>query len=95
MKLVTDFKAAAEAMLSAYGNCGSPRQQKAADDLRKCIENAKQYQATPELIAAATRIHACDEVEIDDGAITSPDEEGGTGTWVSAWVWVPADAEGD
>jgi hypothetical protein len=43
--------------------------------------------ATPEQIAAARRLHECDEVEIDNVAATSPTDEGGT--WIQAWVWLP------
>jgi hypothetical protein len=34
--------------------------------------------------------HATDEIEIDDDAGTSSTDEG---TWVQAWVWVPAPEE--
>jgi len=44
--------------------------------------------ATPEELDRARAIHGSDEVEIDEGALTSRCEEE-NGLWVSAWVWVP------
>ena len=40
MKQIHDFVAAASEMIAAYGNCGSPRQQQAADALAACIKAA-------------------------------------------------------
>ncbi len=92
-KQITDFTKAAAEMIAAYGNCGSPRQQAAADALAKLIREAEQFNATPELIEAARQQYADDDCEIDADATTSP---GDGGTWVSAWVWVAgAEDEGD
>ncbi len=41
--------------------------------------------ATPHEIAEARRMHATDQVEIDDGAQAS---RGDDGLWVAAWVWI-------
>lgn len=43
--------------------------------------------ATEELREAARQEHGSDEIEIDEDAGTSPADEG---TWVQAWVWLPA-----
>lgn len=51
------------------------------------ITTAKDARADPALLAAANDLHASDDIEIDDVAGTSPTDEG---TWVQAWVWVPA-----
>ena len=51
-------------------------------------------QATSDQIDKARKMYGSDDVEIDDDAIISgeaPDSEQ-EGIWVSAWVWVPADA---
>jgi len=89
MKQLTDFSIAAEEMLAAYGNCGSPRQQEAANALAQCIRVMNAYRATPAIIHAANEIYASDDIELDDDATTSPAEDG-SGCWVSAWVWVPS-----
>lgn len=47
-------------------------------------------QADGAMVEAAQARHADgsdDEIEVDDGALTSCADEG---TWVMAWVWVPA-----
>lgn len=44
--------------------------------------------ATAEEIEAARQAHQCADLEIDDDALVSPDDEKNTGYWVSAWVWV-------
>lgn len=44
-----------------------------------------------ELVDRARTLHADDDLEIDDNAATSEAEDG-SGTWVAAWVWVPAAA---
>ena len=85
MKQITEFAATAKEMLAAYGNCGSPRQQKAADALADCIKTADQFKATAEQVQAARAQYATDEMEVDDDASTSPGEDG---VWVSAWLWV-------
>lgn len=40
-----------------------------------------------ELVRQARELFACEELEIDDDAQLS---EANDGTWVQAWVWVPA-----
>lgn len=41
--------------------------------------------ATPELGEDARALYGSDEINIDDGALTSVGEDG---TWVQAWLWV-------
>jgi hypothetical protein len=84
-KQISEFAKAAREMIAAYGNCGSPRQQEAANALQKCINDAEQYKAEPGLIEEARAQYADDDLEIDDDATTSPGDDG---TWVSAWVWM-------
>lgn len=42
--------------------------------------------ATPRQIERAREEYQTDDIEIDDGALASPNEDG---TWVAAWVHVP------
>lgn len=95
MKVATELAEAARAMLAAYGNCGSPRQQKAADALQAAIDKHSQYAAVPELIeearAVASNFGDGYDVEVDDDAQTSLNDHG---VWVSAWVHVPEKEEG-
>lgn len=95
MNLLTKFIAASEEMIAAFGNCGSPRQQRAADALAEAIKLAKESAATPAEIEAARDEYAIgsdDNIEIDDDASTSRAD---AGTWVSAWVWVQAPEKED
>lgn len=48
----------------------------------------RQETATDEEITKARGIWQTDELEIDDGAHVSRDDEGNTGYWVAAWVWI-------
>ena len=45
-------------------------------------------QATEVEITKARQIYGSDDVEIDDNARASRDDEEGTGTWVQGWLWV-------
>lgn len=42
--------------------------------------------ATKREIETARNYYQTDDVEIDDNALISPNDEGGR--WVAAWVWV-------
>lgn len=57
------------------------------DAAKALMDAAADGVATPDEVAAASALHACDEIEIDDeGAGAS---HGDDGYWVQAWVWVP------
>ncbi len=43
-----------------------------------------------ELIQEARQMYQCDDLEIDLDAKVSRAEDG-SGAWVQAWVWVPAE----
>ena len=55
---------------------------------QQLLDDYRGDQADPELLEAAQDIYETDDLEIDEGALTS---EGDRGTWVQAWVWVSDD----
>lgn len=58
-------------------------------DLVRNIEGVvfdDKQEATRKYREAADNIYGCDEIEIDDDANISPNDEGGC--WVQAWVYV-------
>jgi hypothetical protein len=61
--------------------------------LQEQLNDLDRDRAAHELtIEAARNNHVSDDVEIDDDPFLSIADEG---VWVSAWVWVPIETEGD
>jgi hypothetical protein len=59
-------------------------------ELAQLIHEIDAAKATPELVQAARDEYQNEDIEVDDDATTSRTD---TGTWVSAWVWVPDDED--
>lgn len=61
----------------------------AVTSLGKELEQIKNRRAqSAPMIAAARRLHASDDCEIDDEPMVSPGEAEGDGGWVNAWLWI-------
>ena len=51
---------------------------------------AREAGVDPQAVIREARELATDELEIDDHPAVSPGEDG-SGCWVAAWVWIPAE----
>lgn len=85
----TDLRAVQDAIMSAQaamrGN-DNAKAQAALLPALATLTTCADHMAGGALVEAASALHACDDIEIDDDAGCS---QGEGGAWVQAWVWVP------